>query len=254
MIKIKTICSYFLVFILLFSCSKKKRGVDLQLYQKGMIELKSGNFSKAGETFEQVEENEPFTTNAINGLVMSSYSYHKAKKYDESNRVIDYFIKINPFNENIEYLSYLKTMNYYDQIKSSLRSKDIIVKAYNELENFMKKYPHSIYLKDVQNKYVLTKSYLCENELKIGKFYLNNKNYMSAMEHFNTVINGCKKTKVYQESLYRSIQISFLLNLKFDLVKYYELMNSTEHNSFYYKKAIKLVNNYKKKNVKAFSI
>ena len=65
--------SLILVLSFIVSCSTSKK-VALTPYQDGMMNLKQGNYSMAAEIFEKIEDTEPFTTDATNGLIMSAYS------------------------------------------------------------------------------------------------------------------------------------------------------------------------------------
>jgi outer membrane protein assembly factor BamD len=61
-------------------------------YNEAMKHLKNAEYLLAAEQFEKIEDENPFTKEAVNGLVMSAYSYYKANEFDESIRVIDYLL------------------------------------------------------------------------------------------------------------------------------------------------------------------
>ena len=234
----------FLIILFVASCKSKE---NLTLYQEAMKNLKVGNYGVAAEKFEQIEDIEPFTEDANNGLIMASYSYYKAKEYEDSIRIIDYFIQSNPLHENLDYLLYLKGLDYYNRVKSSNRARDLMENARYVFNELIYKYPNTEYSKDAKIKLQDVDTYMSGNELVIANFYLNRKNYIGAINHYVNILNNFPNSKYIPESLYRLIEINLILNVKFDAVKYYELIVKNFPDNKWTKESTKLIKKYESK-------
>ncbi len=235
--------------LILSSCATNiEQNVQLDDYSRAMNFLKVGNYMMAGEIFEQIEDKQPFTTEATNGLIMSSYAYYKAQKYEDSIRVIDYFIQSNPINENIPYLYYLKGLNYYDRITSMAKGRNIIENANSTFNELIIKYPNTPYAEDAKKKLSKVQTYLSGNEMNIGTYYLKRKNYLGAINHYKKVLQNYPNSNFVPEVLYRLVEINLILNLKFEADNYNDLLNQKYTNSVWAKNSTKLINQYDKNN------
>lgn len=238
----KKIASLFFILLIVSACYSEKKPVAN--YIKAMDDLKTGNYNTAAETFERIEDEQPFTKEATNGLIMSSYSYYKAGKYEDSIRIINYFIQSNPINENLSYMYYLKGLNYYDRIRSMNKAKDITESADTTFKELLYKYPNSEYKEDVLSRLKKTETYLSGNEMNIGNYYLKRKNYLGAINHFKTVIQVYPKSNFVPEALYRLVEINAFLNLKLESVQYYKILMENYSNSSWTKNATKIIKRY----------
>lgn len=239
--KMKNFFSLFLILILLSSCKTTQK---LSAYDDAMKSLKTGDYTVAAEKFEKIEDDQPFTKDAVNGLIMASYSYYKAHDYEDSIRVINYFMQTNPINENLSYMYYLKGLNYYDRIKSSSKARDLLENAHSTFKELLYKYPNSKYIEDSQLRLEKVETYLSGNELNIANFYLKRKNYIGAANHYINILNQYPKSQYVPEALYRLIEINNILNIKFEAIQYYKLLNDNFKDSIWIKYSTKIIRQY----------
>lgn len=227
--------------IFLCSCATKKQPDG---YDSAMRYLKVGNYSRAGELFEKIEDSQPFTEDATNGLIMASYSYYKGKDYEDSIRVIDYFIQSNPINENIPYMYYLKSLNYFDRIKSVAKARDLTESADASLRDVINKFPETEYARDALSRLKKTETYLSGNEMNIGNYYLKRKNYIGAMNHYIKILEEYPRSNFVPEALYRLIEINTILGLKLEAVQYYKVLSENFKENHWTQHATNLIKKY----------
>jgi outer membrane protein assembly factor BamD len=221
----------FFILFLLVSCAPTQQYV--YSYDDAMEELKNGNYLIAAERFEEADSQNPFTSKAANGFIMSAYSYYKAGEYEESLRVIDYLLGTNPMNENLPYIYYLRAINYESQITSIRRARDIIEDSILAFYDVLNKFPNSIYGNDASLRISKLKGFLAENEIFIGDFYLNDRNYIGAINHYKKVLEYDTNHREY--ALFRLMEINNFLNLKIETAQYYALLYKDFPNSTYLK-------------------
>lgn len=65
----------------------------------------------------------------------------------------------------------------------------------------------------------LIEDHLAGHEMSVGRYYLENKEYISALNRFSTVTDVYQTTSQIEEALYREIEIYTLLGLDSEAVK-----------------------------------
>jgi len=234
----------FIFFVVVLGACATKKEVASDAYVQGMKHLKIGNYNSAAEIFEKIEDAQPFTAEATNGLIMASYSYYKARQYEDSIRVINYFIQSNPINENLAYMYYLKGLNYYDRVSSMSKARDITESADAVFKELIYKYPDTDYAKDASEKLKKTETYLSGNEMSVANYYLKRKNYIGAVNHYTAILSNFPKSDFVPEALYRLVEINSFLDLKFEAARYYQLLVENYKDSIWTKYSTRIMKKY----------
>lgn len=194
------------------------------LYQQAQEYLDKTSYTKAAETFEKVELEHPYSALATQSRLMAAYAYYKDKKYDDSIIALDRFIKFHPGNKDIAYAYYLKAMCYYEQIVDVSQDQSNTQKALQALREVIIRFPNSEYAKDARLKLDLTVDHLAGQEMAIGRWYLGQENYLSALNRFSTVVNQYQTTPQIEEALYRQVEIYTILGLNTEAQKAYQVL------------------------------
>ena len=172
---------------------------------------------------------------------MAAYAYYKNESYDDAIMAADRFLKYHPGNKDADYAYYLKGMSYYDQITSAEKDQLNTRKAQETFERLVMLYPDSKYTKDVLQKINLAEDYKAAQEMIIGRYYLNNKNYLSALNRFNVVLEQYQKTIQIEEALYREVEIYAILGMNKYAKGYYMILNMNYPNGEWTAKAAKIM-------------
>ena len=183
------------------------------LYNKGYDELQRTAWSKAATSFEKVELEHPYSKWATKAKLMGAYAYYKDEKYDDAILSLDRFIRYHPGNKDIAYAYYMKGLCYYDQIVHSDKDQGITAQAKEAFNQVIVRFPSSKYAKDASQKLVLIEDHLAGQEMSVGRFYLSQKNYLSALNRFSTVVEDYQTTPQIEEALYRQVEIYTILGL-----------------------------------------
>ncbi len=182
-------------------------------YNQAYKEMEETSYKTAAKSFEKVELEHPYSKWAVKAKIMGAYSFYKAKEYDDAIMALDRFIKFHPGNKDIAYAYYLKALCYYDQIESPENDQGNTSKALAALEQVVLRFPNSEYAKDAEQKIILAKDRLAGQEMVIGRYYLSQKNYLSALNRFSAVVNNYQTTTQIEEALYRQVEIYKILGL-----------------------------------------
>ena len=241
----KKIFAILVLGLLISACASKEENLNLpaeNLYNQAYENLEATKYKKAAEQFEQLESEHPYSKWAVKAKLMAAYAYYKNESYDDAIMAADRFLKYHPGNKDADYAYYLKGMSYYDQISSAEKDQLNTQKAEETFQRLVMLYPDSKYAKDVMQKINLAEDYKAAQEMIIGRYYLNNKNYLSALNRFNVVLEQYQKTVQIEEALYREVEIYAILGMNKYAKGYYKILNMNYPNGKWTAKAENIIN------------
>ncbi len=250
----------FFVLILFVSCSKdvekksiiKEKSLDLQIreaYSEGLDALEQGDVLFAARKFNEVEILYPQSDLAPKSALMAAYSYYVQEYYEDSIMELDRFLKIYPKNQNLDYAYYMLGVAYYEQIVDEKKDTFSILKAKEYFEYLIKNYPDTDYAFDAAFKIELIQDILAAKELYVGRYYVDRKKWIPAINRFKNVVNDYDTTIYVEEALYRLVEIYYLLGLKEESKKYASLLGYNYQSSQWYENSYALFEkNYEKIN------
>ena len=241
----------FFALILFVSCSKdvekksviKQKSLDLQIreaYSEGLDALEQGDVLFAARKFNEVEILYPQSDLAPKSALMAAYSYYIQDYYEDCIMELDRFLKIYPKNKNLDYAYYMLGIAFYEQIVDEKKDTFSILKAKGYFEYLIKNYPNTEYAFDAAFKIELIEDILAAKELYVGRYYVDRKKWIPAINRFKNVINDYDTTIYVEEALYRLVEIYYLLGLKEESKKYATLLGYNYESSQWYENSYAL--------------
>ena len=173
------------------------------LYNDALNTALNGDIEKAGEKFEEVERQHPYSAWAVRAQVMAAWSFYQANQYSDAVNALDRFIELYPAHAYTEYAYYLRALCFYEQIVDVERDADMTRRALEAFEDLIRRYPEGTYARDSQLKLDLTRSHLAGKEMAVGRFYLEKGHFNAAIQRFEVVITQYDTTSQVPEALYR---------------------------------------------------
>jgi outer membrane protein assembly factor BamD len=212
---------------LLLSCSKdEKKPTAESSYIAAMKSLKDRNYSEAAKNFEKIDDDFPFSKWAVKAGSMAAYAYYKEKEYSDVIRVVDDFIRINPTNQNIPYMFYMKALSYYEQIPEITRAQDATRQASATFRELIARFPTSEYADDAKEKLVFVDEHLAGAKMSVGRYQILQQNYVGAIESFQDVVTRYSYTNQAPEAYYRLYEIYQKLGLKTESLRPYQILKT----------------------------
>ena len=178
-----------------------------ELYNLGYDQMQDTAWAKAAATFEKLELEHPYSAWATKSKLMSAYAYYRDEKYDDAIIALDRFIHYHPGNKDAAYAYYMRGLCYYDQIVGAQKDQDNTAKAKEAFEQLLARFPQTEYADDARAKMNLIQDHLAGQEMDVGRFYLKQKNYLSALNRFSAVVKDYQTTPQIEEALYRLVEI-----------------------------------------------
>ena len=248
----------FAILILCISCSKEKiqkseiieKSLELQVleaYQEGMKSLEEGDVLFAAKKFNQAEVLFPQSEWAPKSSLMASYAYYVQDYYSDSIAELERFIKIYNQDKNLDYAYYLLAICHYEQIVDETKDLQSIIKAQKYFKVVKTNYPNTEYALDSEFKLDLIDDILASKEMYVGRYYLDKKKWVSAINRFRNVVDNYETTAFTQEALHRLVEIHYILGLEDEAQKYASLLGYNYQSSEWYENSYAVFNeNYKK--------
>ena len=248
--------NFFLFFIIIFfiaSCSNnqdsqsiiKEKNLNLQVleaYQEGMDSLEKGDVLFAAKKFNEAELLFPQSIWAPKSSLMAAYAYYSQDYYADAIAELERFLRIYSKNKNIDYAHYLMAVSYYEQIVDEKKDLQSIINAKKYFKIVVKDYPKTAYALDSEFKINLINDTLAAKEMYIGRYYLDRKKWIPAINRFKTVVNDYDTTIYTEEALHRLVEIHFKIGLNDEAEKYAKLLGYNYRSSKWYKQSYRLFN------------
>ena len=207
-----------------FSCSNsnydssnnenKNQLVDPEnLYKLAKLNFDQQNFELAKNQFIEIKKLFPLSNEAIQSEIMIAFIDYIKMDYD--NAILNYKKIINkyPSHKDLDYVYYMIAMCNYEQLQNEGLDGYYNNLALNSFEQVIKRFPESKYAKDSRQKIILVKSNIAAKHMEIGRFYLNNKKYIAALNRFKVVVDDFSITKFTPEALHRMVEVYYVIGM-----------------------------------------
>ena len=216
-----------------------------EIFESGQTLMADGRFQKAILEYQEVQRLYPFSPLANKAKVMEAYANFKDEEYDKAIEIADEFITLNPGNEEVEFVYYMKAMAYYDRITDVKRDQGITVNAQKAFAELTNRFPNGKYARDGQYKLDLIRDHLAAKEMEVGRYYSKTKNYLAAINRYKSVVKEYDDTQQIEEALYRLTEANILLGFDKEALKYSTILGYNYPSSKWYKRSYKLVSGVK---------
>ena len=258
MTKIKYI-TISLILLLIISCSKKipekkitvEKEMQLQMieaYNEGLKELERGDVLFAAKKFNEAEILFPQSDYAPRAALMAAYSYYTQDYYGDAIAELERFIRVYPNHPRNDYAEYLLGLCFYEQIVDEKKDLQSITDAKITFQNLIKKYPKTDFAIDANYKLDLINDILAAKEIYIGRYYMEKKKWIPAINRFRLIVDEYDTTIYVEEALYRLVEIHYIIGLEDEAKKYANLLGYNYKSSEWYEKSYSIFNKIYAKN------
>ncbi len=174
-----------------------------EFFAEGERLLAERRYEDAARAFEEVERQHPYSQYAVRAQIMAGYSYFEGQLYDQSIAALRGFIELHPGHRDVPYAHYLIGMSYYERISDVARDQEMTEEALAAFGELVRRFPESEYARDAQLKMDLAFDHMAGKEMLIGRYYQKRRNYVAAINRFQTVVEVYDTTTHVPEALHR---------------------------------------------------
>jgi outer membrane protein assembly factor BamD len=233
----------------LMGCSYFNKDDDLvpdtpadKLYNEGLFLLNNKQeYKEAAKKFDEVDRQNPYSDWARKSLLMSAYANYQAKEYTDCINAAQRYVTLHPGSPDAAYAQYLIGASYYDQILDVTRDQARADKAISALDEVVRKYPDSEYATAAKKKIDMARDQLAGKEMEIGRFYMNKRDFIGAINRFKVVVTQYQTTRHVEEALERLTEAYVALGIVDEAQTAAAVLGHNFPDSPWYKDAYKLV-------------
>ncbi|WP_432431299.1 outer membrane protein assembly factor BamD [Neorhizobium galegae] len=183
------------------------------LYNQGLANMKAGNLAEAGRKFDSIDRQNPFTEWGRKALVMSTFTKYRLGRNDEAVATGNRYMNQYPQSQDSAYVQYLVGLAYSKQIADVTQDQRAAVRTIDAMNKVVTNYPTSEYVEDAQAKIRFARDQLAGKEMQIGRYYLERKEYLAAIQRFRNVVEQYPNTNQVEEALARLTEAYYAMGI-----------------------------------------
>ena len=213
-----------------------------KLYNEGLYLLNDKKeYKSAAKKFEEVDRQHPYSDWARKSLLMSAYAFYTANDYDSCIGAATRYVTLHPGSPDAAYAQFLIAASHYDQIPDVSRDQGRTEKAIAALEEVVRKYPTSEYAVSAKAKLEAARDQLAGREMSVGRYNMQKRNYIGAINRFKTVVTQYQTTRHVEEALARLTEAYMAIGIVSEAQTAAAVLGHNFPDSPWYKDAYNLV-------------
>ncbi|HJL96252.1 MAG TPA: outer membrane protein assembly factor BamD [SAR86 cluster bacterium] len=198
-----------LIVLLIISCSSNEelpdeKLIEKELYDQAQARMKGENYSSAIMSLETLESRFPFGRYAEQAQAELIFAYYRNSNFEASLSAAERFINLHPRHSHTGYAYYMKGLASFTDdsglfsryFQSDLAKREIIMaqKSFDELSDFISRYPESKYVPHAKQRMIYLRNLLAEHEIYVADFYMKRGAYLAAVGRAQYVIEHLPNT------------------------------------------------------------
>lgn len=212
------------------------------LYNQALADLEAGDVRDASEKFETIDKEHPYSDEARKSMIMSAFLNFRRGKYQEAINDAERYVTLFPATPDAAYAQYLIGESYFRQIPDVTRDQDMSKKAMDAMGQVVQKYPESEYADDARKKIEMARDQIAGKEMQIGRYYLERREYLAAVNRFRAVVEEYQTTRHVEEALLRLTESYLALGIVPEAQTAAAVLGHNFPDSEWYQDAYKLLN------------
>ncbi len=212
-----------------------------KLYNEGLTLLNKKEFVDSAKKFEEVDRQHPYSDWGRKSLLMAAFAYYEGGKYDDTITAAKRYVTLHPGSSDAAYAQYLMASAYFDQIPDVTRDQARTERAMQVLAEVARKYPDTEYAESAKKKIEVARDQLAGKEMMIGRFYLEKRNFIGAINRFKAVVTQYQTTRHVEEALMRLTECYMALGIVPEAQTAAAVLGHNFPSSPWYQDAYKLV-------------
>ncbi|MEL6966370.1 MAG: outer membrane protein assembly factor BamD [Pseudomonadota bacterium] len=184
-----------------------------QLYNEALANIDAGDARQARLKFKKLDRQHPYSKFAKKSGIMSTYLAYRSGNYGEAIAQGKRFVQLYPTHKDAAYAQYLVGMSHFRQIKDVTRDQSDARRAYVAMQEVVNRYPDSEYVEDSKAKMRISKDNIAGKEMMVGRYYLERREFLAAINRFRMVVEKFEDTRHVEEALARLTESYYALGL-----------------------------------------
>jgi outer membrane protein assembly factor BamD len=192
-------------FVFIVGCGGNKSLVKLDAedqYQLAKEAFDRGKYNKAIDEFKRVLFEHPGSHLVDDAQYYLAESYMIMEDYSQGVIEYEYLIRNFPESSYVDKAHYQLGVAHYQQSSPFYLDQTNTEKSIEVFQNFLKQFPESKFVPEVENFLFLAKEKLAKKTLENGRLYKKRKEYSSAKIYLQSLLHDYPNSKYRREATY----------------------------------------------------
>ena len=211
------------------------------LYNQALASMDEGKLSRALKKLEQLDEQHPYSEYSRKAMILQTFIQYRRGQYVEAAALGQRYVSLYPGDKDAAYAQYLVGMSHFRQIPDVTRDQTVTGKAHNAMAKLVEQFPDSEYAEDAKTKIRITRDQIAGKEMQTGRYYLERREYLAAINRFRHVAENYQQTRHVEEALARLAESYFALGLASEAQSAAAVLGHNFPDSQWYADSVKLL-------------
>jgi outer membrane protein assembly factor BamD len=212
-----------------------------QLFNQGLANLNSGRPKEAAKKFAAVDRQHPYSEYSRRSIVLGAFANYRMGNYADAIATSKRFVTLYPTDKEAAYAQYIIGLSYWRQIPDVTRDQADSRRTVAAMQQLVEQYPESDYIDDAKNKIRFARDQIAGKEMQVGRYYLEQKEYLASIKRFRLVVEQYSNTRHTEEALARLTEAYFALGLADEAQTAAAVLGHNFPDSDWYKDSYKLL-------------
>lgn len=198
----------------LLSCSsvEKKSDTPEALFKLAEYYDNEERFEEALRRYNDIRQRFSYSSLAIEADLRVADIYFKQHNYAEAQMAYEAFREQRPQHEKSDYVIYKIGMSIYHQLPETIdRDLSLAPKAIEAFDDLINNFPLSTHVAEAKERRFELESKLVEKVKYIADFYYKRKNYLSALERYQSLYQIANSSEIQKWALQRGAESAKLV-------------------------------------------
>ena len=183
------------------------------LYNQGLANLEGGRLGEAAKKFQAIDRQHPYSEWARKALIMQAFASYRGGDYEEATTAAKRYLSLYPDSDDAAYAEYIIGLSHYRQIPDVTRDQKQAAYTAQAMRALMERFPDTAYAEDARGKLRIARDQLAGKEMLIGRYYLERRDYLAAINRFKNVVDVYPDTRQVEEALARLTEAYYAMGL-----------------------------------------
>ncbi|ORE97907.1 outer membrane protein assembly factor BamD [Aurantimonas sp. 22II-16-19i] len=183
------------------------------LYNQGLANLEGGRLGEAAKKFQAIDRQHPYSEWARKALIMQAFASYRGGDYEEATTAAKRYLSLYPDSDDAAYAEYIIGLSHYRQIPDVTRDQKQAAYTAQAMRALMERFPDTAYAEDARGKLRIARDQLAGKEMLVGRYYLERRDYLAAINRFKNVVDVYPDTRQVEEALARLTEAYYAMGL-----------------------------------------
>ncbi|WP_102866887.1 outer membrane protein assembly factor BamD [Pseudovibrio exalbescens] len=183
------------------------------MFNQGLALRAEGKLKDAEAKFSELDRVYPYSEFARKSLINIAYLNFTMGNYAEAVAAADRFVTLYPGNDDAAYALFLIGESYYRQIPDVGRDQAATQRALKAFDEVVQRFPDSEYAEQARQRVRVAHDQLAGKEMEVGRYYLQRRQYLAAINRFKVVVTNYQTTRHIEEALFRLTESYYALGV-----------------------------------------